>query len=408
MRKLAWIMVAFVAGCGSGSTTVSTSSTPPTGGGADGGMGAPTPGGGGGGMPGAGGGGTGGTGGGSGGGGAGGSGGGGSGGGGSGGGGGGGGGGSTCPMMPTAVIDSPTAVAAMAVDDSSVYFVVGNGGNGAVYRAPKQGGAPVWLADSPNGAHDFVWSIAVDDSTVYFIDSGPEDNSAGGYVMAVPKAGGPARALVSAGVGPCGAIQPTGLAIDGDTVYFTEQTGFTSPLPAGCDFHDFAHLVAVPKAGGTPTTLATHADLYSLAIDATSAYMIAENSQVWTVPLRGGALVQLSHGLGADEYGLAVDATYVYVGSRHPHLATVSKADGTTVEYSAGTYEAENLSPVADQMGHVYWDETRNLDVMNGDGTGQRTLVPDMVDGAALALDDTSVYFTHFDGNRTHIYRVCK
>lgn len=118
--------------------------------------------------------------------------------------------------------------------------------------------------------------------------------------------------------------------------------------------------------------------------------------------------MQLESSLGGDwKSGLAVDGTYVYVGDQHGHLAAVRKADGATTLYGVGAHDSAALSPVADQMGHVYWDESGTLDVINADGSGLRTTTPITVDGA-VALDDTSVYVSSFDGSNHHIYRLCK
>jgi hypothetical protein len=385
MRNLAAVLVAFVAGCGGGSMQLSTSSTPPNAG-SDGSVGMPAPGGGDGTpTPGGagGGGGTGGTG---------------------GGGSGGGGGGVTCPMTPTTVTQPAGEVTAMAVDDTAIYFV---SGSKAIYRAPKQGGNPVWLANLPNVVQALTSNIVVDDSTVYFSDSGAEDGSTSGSIMAVPKVGGTARVLVAAVADACGSVRPTRLAVDGTTVYYTQTLVPPQPVPAGCSGH--AQLMSVPKTGGSPTTLATRTDLYWLVIDATNAYMIDETNSVVTIPKAGGTLVQLGNSLGGDwKGGLAVDATNVYVTGGYGHLAAVRKVDGITVSYPVDTHDGGGMWPVTDRMGHVYWDESSNLAVINGDGTGLRMIGTPVVSGA-VTLDDTSIYFWSWDGKTTHqIYRVCK
>ncbi len=195
MRRIALVLLAFAVGCGSGSTQVTPSSTPPNpsgGGGSDGGVGSPGSGGGGGGtpMPGGAGGGSGGSGGGGGSGGVGGPG---AGGGGSGGAGGSGGG--------------------------------GGGGGGA----PCDLAAPVML----NPEHPAVYSrIVGDDTNLYFISG--VTAVAGHVVYTIPKAGGKFTTIYSDG-------WPGDLAVDATTVYVTRigHDG-TTPVPGGVTYVDKA------------------------------------------------------------------------------------------------------------------------------------------------------------------------
>ena len=143
MRRLALVLVAFVAGCGSGgSTSVGTSSTPPSGG-ADGGVGVPSPDGGGtppggGGMPGGGGGGSGGTG----------------GTGGTGGAGGAGGGGpSACPTTPTVI---GMNFEPRASDGAYIYGF----GVQQIARIPVGGGAQATVVGSIDTSVDYALLVA--------------------------------------------------------------------------------------------------------------------------------------------------------------------------------------------------------------------------------------------------------
>jgi len=112
----------------------------------------------------------------------------------------------------TVVADS--AFPPIAVDETSLYLVLGILGPGVVNRRPKTGGTPVILAESvaPWG------SIAQDDVNLYW----------GTYteLLGVPKAGGVVRVIAA------GQDSVSGIAVDATRIYWTEYGSEAEPTGA--------------------------------------------------------------------------------------------------------------------------------------------------------------------------------
>jgi hypothetical protein len=143
----------------------------------------------------------------------------------------------------------------LAADATGVAYV----DNNDVMRVALDGGSPTLLAPGP------ALSVATDGTDVYFTTSSA--------VMKVPAAGGSPVTLASIPHGPTTPSSgvPSGLAVDGDNVYWT---GY------GCG--DAGCLVAtvnrVPRAGGAVTTVALNPNSAGagggLALDETHVYWL--------------------------------------------------------------------------------------------------------------------------------------
>jgi hypothetical protein len=170
----------------------------------------------------------------------------------------------------------------VAIDATNVYFTNISGSDG-VMKVPIAGGEATLLAAASN-----PWAIAVAGTTVYYTD--------GDSVMSVPAAGG-APVTIAADQ-----QFPYSLAVDAKNLYWSNERDGT--------------IVAMPLAGGPPTTLTTQAPQARVATDGTNLYFTtsatANNAgSVESVPVAGGTPVTLATGQTTPE-DIVVDATSVY------------------------------------------------------------------------------------------------
>jgi sugar lactone lactonase YvrE len=153
-----------------------------------------------------------------------------------------------------ATAESPTAIV---VDAANVYWTDTQAGT--VLRRVRAGGAITTLASaqpSPGGM-----ALSADDTALYWTNSGAGsgvgDGGVGnGTIMKVTLAGGTVTTVAA------GQSHPTGIAVDGTTLYWT-NAGLTTGTGT----------VVKLTSGGTPSTLASGlTSPYAIAVDATSVY----------------------------------------------------------------------------------------------------------------------------------------
>lgn len=164
------------------------------------------------------------------------------------------------------------------VDGASIYWTNTSGegnGNGTVMKTPLDGGTISTLASvPPNNPYGSVLGgqIAVDGTSAYW--TGGTD---GRSVMKVPLGGGTATTLAS------GQSYPFGIVTDATSLYWTDQGptaafpgGFPTPPPPA----NAGTVMKAPLGGGTATTLACgQSDPSGIAVDGMSVY--------WTNPISG-------------------------------------------------------------------------------------------------------------------------
>ncbi len=376
MRRYTFAFVLLVAGCGgNGSTTVTPTSTPPASGGATGsGGGAGATGGTDGGMPMPGGGGTGGA---------------------DGGGttsdmgGGDGGGDAACSSTGAVRLAQLTGVGrGLAVDDTNVYFLAGEGGSmfgpRDPWSVPIAGGTATQMGTTNDSS---VMYMTVNATAVFTLGTD-------GKLLRWPKSGGAPTVLQDAN----GSVSASCLADAFGYIYFcTDDSGDDQ-------------IIRTPEGGGgTPSVVASTLLIGGIAFDATNLWFDTAHG-TFGVPPDGGPGPSMSlQPTSATPGPIAVDAAHVYFGTSDAHVMVADKSDGAAFVPFADTPAAPGKLRV----------EGGNLYVLSVayDGTAYHSTVARYAadSGAATTLvdltgivDDMEVrspylYYT-FDSS---IYRVC-
>ncbi|HEX8796294.1 MAG TPA: hypothetical protein VF765_35330 [Polyangiaceae bacterium] len=210
--------------------------------------------------------------------------------------------------QPTTVAQSAAAPFSCVVLDSEyMYWVQGN----AVFRASKKGGAPGAVGGGLTGAD----CVAVDEKNAYVSLAGTDAKQhADGSIVAVPKKGGPAKALVK------DLHAPADVQVDGTDMYWI----------------DGDKVMKAPKAGGSATQLAqAPGPIGDIVLDDANVYFsvpgTSGDGSIGRVARAGGAPVILASGQPAPA-GIVIDDRAVYwtcngTDAAQHHDGSVSKVD---------------------------------------------------------------------------------
>lgn len=280
------------------------------------------------------------------------------------------------PTPPTTLASNTGAVYAIALDETSVYWL---NGSGAVQSVPKAGGTVQTLTDQEGNADPECDFLALDATSIYWSTD---------LIYSAPRSGGRAVDLIGPPYdSPFDSSPSGGFAVGVSRLYFTsafltDQGTALLAVPKGGgaivtlsaipesgagggvvldDTRAFwagpgnAEIIASPIDGGAATVLAATALTLapcSLSLDDQAVYWgDITAGTVMAVPKMGGAIVTLVSGLG-QPYGVAVDSGNVYfTDGESGVVGRVPKGGGAVVTLDQGT---QPTCIVTDATG-VYW-----------------------------------------------------
>jgi hypothetical protein len=238
--------------------------------------------------------------------------------------------------------------------------------------------------------------VAVDDTNVYWTSTGSCTVTDGGatvstgLVMKVPKAGGTPVTLAS------GQLEPQAIATDGMNVYWVNNVG------AGCAASGGAVLRLAPDGGTVTTVAASQTSAKFVALDSTSVYWTTSDD-IMSAPLLAmgdPTPTTLASGQGASA-GLALSGESVYwaQASGAGKVLGVPVAGGAVVTLT--TAGSGCVGFTADGT-NVYWaynpGEYLNFNVMSVPIAGGKpsTLDTNQYIPSNMASDGKSLYWTNY------------
>jgi hypothetical protein len=307
--------------------------------------------------------------------------------------------GGVCGPTPQSAIATgqylPTAIA---VDDTSVYWINAGvpGGPGGkvppiftgaqVLKCAIAGcrNSPTVLADiaEPGSGYGLPSALALDSASVYWV--------AGGSVLACSKTGCSCSPTVIAAQ-----VDARAVAVSSDTVYFTSSSGSVGSCPvAGCT--------------GGPSSIATgQVGPAGITLDPATLYW-ADNSAVMACALGGclsspAILWQGKAGSSqANTTGIAVDGDNLYWTNAQPlQLGDVMQCPKSNCEGGLVTLGSARTEPrgIAVDGADVYWFEATGVMKCTIGGCNDSPTIVAAATGQALAVDAARVYYADFGSN---------
>lgn len=190
------------------------------------------------------------------------------------------------------------------------------------------------------------------------------------------------------------------IAVDGSTVYWTDESGCWNGHGSG---NTTGRVMRVSSGGGTPVTLAwgQASPQWSIAVDGASVFWTNFDSgggQTMRLPKGGGTSVTLASSGTGNPWGISVDATSVYWAIRDQNAVVSVPIGGGAVSTLAAMQPLPGSTAV--DATFLYWT-TFGTDGMGGSGTVMKvpksggtpvTLVSGQSPGS-VAVDATSVYW---------------
>jgi hypothetical protein len=237
----------------------------------------------------------------------------------------------------------------IAVIGTTLYWTASDPSQETLYATPLGGGTTTTIATSTLGFSQLVTS----GGALYWLEASPAEDSRSA-IRSLPAGGGAVKTVLgafNAGV--------AALAVDAMNVYYT--------VPSGPNAVGMVDLVAMPLAGGSPTTLAsTISPPFKLILAGSNLVWFDRVQQVWSIPVTGGAAVSVatvSPG-GGGPYDVAFDgtnivwieATGVGTPAQQGAIRAVPLAGGT----ASTLYQSSDMPQVlaVDPTSRVNWIES--------------------------------------------------
>jgi hypothetical protein len=296
-----------------------------------------------------------------------------------------------CTTTPRLLIDSGTLwpqdagvgisqAMDLAVSSTDLYAAVSYVWNGAIFRVPLRGGAPVLLT-AVAGAEDSM--LVTGDSVVYAESGQDTGGSTAGDIVKIGLQGGPRTVLASRTLGAGVSFEERMLATDGQNVYFAAQEGTRS----------------VPLDGGEVQTLSTHTG--ALAVVGSSV-VIADSTAggLFSVPTAGGATTRIAADT-SDDLGPVVACGSAVCWASAVGVAPNQQGTGSLMQLApSGAVTALSSAPSLYGMYRLLFDGSTFFGSTVGDagaedvirlaGTGGTPVV--VTPATGIAVDDECLY----------------
>jgi uncharacterized repeat protein (TIGR03803 family) len=294
------------------------------------------------------------------------------------------------PCTP-GVIAAPYFSAEMAIDNGYVYFADDIGG---LFRAPKGGGLVTTLLGLNDG--EVVEMIVIDGDTLFF---GTIDLTGTlGTIYSMPKSGGTPTTVVT------GILTLNDLVVDDQSIYWIS---FGTP---NIDFSLFladGRIAKASKDGSNRIVLVSNlSEPTGIAVDGTSVYFAESgaglgntSAGVRSMPKNGGGTVtRLTN--GTTTVALAASATDLYFSTFSGNngagtIQKISKSGGTatTMEQTSGLL-TEAIRLTADKLyAHFVTTSVEGIRSIPLTGGTATHVVDSVLDTPRFAVDSCSVYY---------------
>jgi hypothetical protein len=253
--------------------------------------------------------------------------------------------------------------------------------DGRISRVPVSGGKISVIADHLNAPE----TLALDGNALYWVDIAD-------------------RTLMRLNLG-AKASKPSSLL--GDNPYLSDPYGVFAR--AGMVFYTAGGSVyRVPADGGPPEALAENVTVSpkGLTGDAEALYCVAEEGQVWRIPVSGGKATLLSSRADNNYEHAAVGDQYTVYSHRDGNRDVKGNPFPDDVEPASVARSHFNGSGVAYDDGVVYWTTNEGVNKLAikdhrkvNLACGNSDTLPTEGHAGRIALDERYVYWTAQDGS---------
>lgn len=274
----------------------------------------------------------------------------------------------------------------LASDGHDVYGVTQAG----IVKVPVSGGTPTTLVTF--SMHEEGIQLALGGSRVFWSERFYSSAVNGTSILNVPVAGGTVSTIETIpNQGFFGAV-----AVDGSELYWAGVTPSGSCLMPPCPTVN-----ATPLSGGAPTVLSTDAHgATCFAFDASTVYWGTSDAHIMKVPKSGGTTTTLADYSSSYATGLGLVGATLYWASSTGDVFATPTAGGKSKAIEVGLDRI--LAAVTESTG-IYWIGTAPVDAYSGAGVlawtpldGSPTKSVWTLPGrsaSAMAMDDVNLYF---------------